>query len=477
MLPRSRTLVAAVTCAVTAALAAPTANAAAGRTWQPTTWTGVANGAPVPGEGLSAPMPGPLPVADYLPISYDGQTDCDPAAKPGAIRIDQIIKSTYGATEYVGIPRGCDVGGRSEHKEGRAIDWMVDVREPAERAKAEAFLNWLLGPDAAGRMAGNANMLGVMYIGWHDRMWRGYKPEQGWAELKGCFSKPDKKSDNYCHRNHIHISLTRAGGAGSTVPNAPAPSETPAPPAAPAPPPRPPAPAQPGVDNDAFMSIGAEEAYITDEASALKPGEVRTVNLAPVPLEASSALVLVTTRESRKKGKLRIGMVDAKSSVAVKVPKRRTKTSLIQVPVANGSVQLSASTKGPVQVRVDVLGYTIAGGQHPAVGTKASRLTKGKFSPNEVKVVQVRGTGAVPKKVAKSTAVILKVTAKGKGAAGRLAAYPVGGADLGTRSGVVPKKGTRSTIIVADIGDEGLIALASDVRTKATVDIVGYIRG
>ena len=44
-----------------------------------------------------------------------------------------------------------------------------------------------------------------MYIGWHDRMWRGYNTGSGWTELKGCFSKVDKKYDNYCHRNHIHI--------------------------------------------------------------------------------------------------------------------------------------------------------------------------------------------------------------------------------------------------------------------------------
>ncbi len=476
MLPRLRWLLAVATCVVVSAVCTPPSLAAVGRDWQPTNWTGVVNGAPVPGEGLSAPMPANLPVADYLPISYEGQSSCDPSPKPGAVRIDQIIKVTYGSGEYVGIPRGCDVGGQSEHKEGRAIDWMVDVREPAQRAKAEAFLNWLLGPDAAGRAAGNADMLGVMYIGWHDRMWRGYDQGRGWAELKGCFSKPEKKYDNYCHRNHIHISLTRAGAAGSTVPNA-VPTDAPAPPAEPAPPPRPAAPAQPGEDNDAFMSIGSQEAYVAGDDAPLAPGEVRTVNLAPVPLEASSALVLVTTRDSRTKGRLRIGMVDAKSAAAVKVAKRKPKTSLLQVPVANGAVQLAATTKGPLRVTVDVLGYTIAGGEHPAVGTKATQLTKGTFSPDEVKVVKVRGTGPVPRKTSKATAVILKVTAKGKGTAGRFAAYPVGGADLGTRSGVIPKKGQRSTIIVADIGDEGLIALASDVKTKATVEIVGYVRG
>ena len=477
MLPHARSLTAAAACAAVGfSIFPPSVSAVVGRDWQPTTWTGVADGAPVPGEGLSAPMPGALPIAEALPIAYDGQSSCDPSPKPGAMRLDQIIKATYGASEYVGISRGCDVGGRSEHKEGRAVDWMVDVRKPEERAKAEAFLNWLLGPDAAGRVHGNADMLGVMYIGWHDRMWRGYKSGQGWAELKGCFSKSEKTYDNHCHRNHIHISLTRAGAAGSTVPGVPPGSVVPSPEPAPEPV-RPPAPAQPGEDNDAFMAVGAEIGYLTDEASPLESGEVRTVDLPPVPLNASSALVTVTTRDATKKGSLRIGMVDAKSAVSVKVPKRKSRTTVLQVPVAGGAVQLSSTGKSPVQVQVDVLGYTAAGGDHRAVGVPATRLVKVKFSPAEVSVVNVRGVGPVPKKPRKSTAVILRVTTKGQGSAGRVAAYPVGGADLGTRSAGVAEKGKRSTIVVADIGDDGLIALASDVKTKATFEIIGYVTG
>lgn len=475
MLPRARWLSAAALTAAVVASGLPASAAESGPAWEPTTWTGVADGAPVPGEGLSAPMPANLPVLSFQPISYDGQSTCDPAAKPGATRLSDIIKATYGAGEVIGIPRGCEVGGRSEHKEGRAVDWMVDVREPAERAKAEAFLNWLLGPDAAGRMHGNADMLGVMYIGWHDRMWRGYKTDQGWAELKGCFGKPDRKYDNYCHRNHIHISLTRAGAAGSTVPGggAPAPSV----PEGPAAPPRPPAPAQPGADDDDFMSIGSETGYETGEASPLEAGEVRTVDLPPVPLDASSALVLVTTRTTARKGQLRIGMVEAKSAVSVRLPRRRTSTALIQVPVANGAVQLSSSSKSPVQVRVDVLGYTLAGGEHAAVATKPTRLVRKAFSPEAVTVVKARGVGGVPRKASKATAVILRVTAKGSGTTGRFAAYPVGGADLGTHSGGVPEAGRASTVIVADIGDDGLIALATTVPTRASVDIIGFVKG
>ncbi|CAB4653637.1 unannotated protein [freshwater metagenome] len=188
--------------------------------WTSSNWTGVVGGPPAPGVGLpAAPLPtnpAPVgPIADIAP-TYEGQATCDPTIKPGAQRAADLIKATYGATQTVWIPRGCDVGDQSEHKEGRALDWMTDVRKAQERSNAETFLQWLLGPDAAGVPYGNAMRMGVMYIGWNDRIWRGYDVGRGWTELKGCFSKPDPGSDTVCHRNHIHISFTWDGAAGTT---------------------------------------------------------------------------------------------------------------------------------------------------------------------------------------------------------------------------------------------------------------------
>ena len=225
------------------------------------------------------------------------------------------------------------------------------------------------------------------------------------------------------------------------------------------------------------MSIGSELGYFTEEASPLEAGEVRTVNLPPVPLNATSALVSITTRDATKAGKLRVGMVEKKSAVAVKVRKKRTNTSMLVVPVADGAVQLAAPDKGAVHVRLDVLGYTVAGGKHPAVGTPAVKVLREKFAPDQVQVVKVRGLGPVPKKAKKVTAVILKVTAKGKGSAGRFAAYPVGGADLGTASATINPEGRTTSLVVADIGTDGQIALASSVPAKVRVDVVGFVRG
>ncbi len=634
---------------VSALILQATPAAADGSGWQSTNWTGVVAGAPEPGVGLpAAPVPAGAPVA--LPAQYDvnpeyeGQSQCDPVAKTGTQRLSDVIKATYGAEEVVWIPRDCGVGGQSEHKEGRALDWMGSVREAGDRAEAEAFLNWLLGPDQFGVEYGNAIRLGVMYIGWNDRIWRGYDINRGWTELKGCFSKSDKGSDNTCHRNHIHISLTwdgasgrssfwdgtaftapfcarekssaggapgtrvggvvavdqvrvvgtRSGtgvkercrlqqdrwngdsrrifakvtgvggvpaegvaavlvrvsalgtnaattlrawapGAGSSVPVVKAPMNadasgdaiiavasngtiaiattagatdvtvdvlgyypngsevenksevvsdtlvtpmtefepTPAPvPVAPAAP----APVGPPEEGD-FIGIGAELGYESISQGAIQPGETRTVTLNGLPVEATSALVTVTTSESTKKGKLRIGQIGEKVNAAtVKVRKAKTRTAILVVPVVGGTVQLSASKKPTVQVKVEVLGYRAGVLPLKARGMPARKLTEAKFNGTEVKLAKVTGVGDVPKKQKKVAAVILRITTKGKGADGRFAGYAVGGVDRGSRSATVTAAGKTTSIVVAEVGDKGLVALTSSVPTKVWVKVIGFVR-
>jgi hypothetical protein len=174
------------------------------------------------------PFGGQLPdaaiplIAQALPAAYDptagyeAQSQCDPSPKPGTLKLATLIRKTYGSLQVVGISRACNSGGTSEHKEGRALDWMTSARVPQGLANAKAFLSWLLGPDQFGTPNGNATRLGVMYIGWNDRYWAAYATDRGWTELKGCFSRPSAGSDTDCHRNHIHISLTWDGASGRT---------------------------------------------------------------------------------------------------------------------------------------------------------------------------------------------------------------------------------------------------------------------
>jgi len=641
--------------AVTAiALIAPNASvvASAGAdAWTPSDWTGEVAGPPVPGIGLPpAPLPGtpvPLPEGYDVAPEYEGQAQCDPAAKPGTQKLADLIKGTYGSDQSVWIPRSCEVGGQSEHKEGRALDWMTDVRKLQGRANAEAFLTWLMGPDQFGQPYGNAMRLGVMYIGWNDRIWRGYDIKRGWTELKGCFAKPSSGSDTVCHRNHIHISLTWDGasartsfwdgtpmdapycpksrtsastpdtqraadlvaagpiqvlntrsavgiekrcrlqqdrfrgdshrifakvtgqggvpdsgvaavrvrvtaqgsnapatvrtwspGQSSSVPvvkvpmNADAVGEAIVPVAsdgtiafavtagasdlvvdvlgyyplgdqpnksevigettvmamtessgtpAPAPAPAPVVPEtefSPATEEDDFFGIGAEIGYESTEQGALQPGEVRNVPLTGVPGNATSALVAVTMREATKRGKLRIGQVtDKGASTQVRFPKKRISTALIVVPVVNGTVDLAASKKPAVHVRVDVLGYSTGAVPTNAVGLTPSRVHKKKIEAGETVTMKVRGLAGVPKKKKKATAVILKITTNGKGGAdGRVGVFPTGGADPGTRSAPIVNGSRFSSMVVADISTTGEISFTPSITSKVRIDVVGFVR-
>jgi hypothetical protein len=156
------------------------------------------------------------PTADGF-ADYDGQTLCSPTPKPGARKLAALLVRTYGPAS-IGITRACSQGGTSEHKEGRALDWMLSVRVPAQRAKVQAFLAWLLATDSNGNQAAMARRLGIMYIGWNNQMWRAYGTP-GWGDLKGCSTTPAMKASSYdttCHRNHVHLSLSWDGAAGLT---------------------------------------------------------------------------------------------------------------------------------------------------------------------------------------------------------------------------------------------------------------------
>ncbi len=635
------------------ALGAPLSSTAGvrGDGWEPSSWTGEVAGPPVPGVNLPpAAVPAiaqPLPEGYDVDPTYEGQDQCDPAAKPGTQKLADLIKATYGQEQTVWIPRACDVGGQSEHKEGRALDWMTSVRDPQQRANAETFLAWLMGPDQFGRPYGNALRLGVMYIGWNDRIWRGYDIKRGWTELKGCFSTPGTGSDTTCHRNHIHISLTWDGASGRTsfwdgtpmdgpyckrasssatvaakgraadlvpvdpvrvlgtrkaigvpdrcrlqqdrysgdshriyakvtglggVPasgvaavsvrvtamasNAPSkvriwapgqsksetvvkvpmnmdaigtavvpvssdgtialatsagatdlsidvvgyyppgdqPNETSATPgeamamgdepppvvAAPAPAPDPPPDTSfepPPVDE--FISIGAEVGYESTAQGALQPGEERTVGLAGVPGEATAALVLVTTREATKKGKVRIVTpADKAAGATMAFPKRGVRTAVMVVPVSGGQVTFVTSKKATVQLRVEVLGYSLNGKPVKVRSVPAKRVVKAKLDAGAPLVIgPLLGVAGLPKKQKKVTGVILQVKTKTKGAdAGSLKVYPVDGAAPETRSAPVVPGQKYTSLVVAELGTDGKVVFQGSVQSKVKAKVVGWIK-
>ncbi len=111
--------------------------------------------------------------------AYDGQDTCDPTAKPGAVALRDLLEQTYPVTSALGIGRDCNVGGTSEHKEGRAYDWGVNAFDPAQKAMAEDLLAWLLATDAHGNVNAMARRLGIMYMIWNRQIWKSYGTNRG----------------------------------------------------------------------------------------------------------------------------------------------------------------------------------------------------------------------------------------------------------------------------------------------------------
>lgn len=149
--------------------------------------------------GPSSPAPAPDPIDAYA--QYQGQTTCDPTMKPGTQYLLDLAVSHWKAGRKITSTRACDVGGTSEHKEGRALDWGLNASNPTEKAAGDAFVHWLtaVGPD--GKVGYNARRLGVMYIIWNTQMWSNSSSQAAWKPYTG--ASP--------HTDHVHVSLTWNG--------------------------------------------------------------------------------------------------------------------------------------------------------------------------------------------------------------------------------------------------------------------------
>lgn len=139
---------------------------------------------------------------------HEPATTFDPEPKPGTRAFRRFVLDRWG--ERPGSPENIGRWDRtdrpSEHHEGRAWDLMVTSPE-----HGQAVVDALLAIDPeTGEPHALARRAGVMYLIWNRRMWRAYPwqgaPAGSWAPYGG--ENP--------HTDHVHISLSRAGGAGET---------------------------------------------------------------------------------------------------------------------------------------------------------------------------------------------------------------------------------------------------------------------
>lgn len=137
---------------------------------------------------------------------YVGQSTCSPGAKKGTTAFANLLLRTYPRSRSLGISRACNVGGKSEHKEGRAFDWGMNVHDKGDRKAVQSLLSWLLKKDAFGNHHAMARRLGVQYIIWNRRIWGAYAASSGWRKYTG--ANP--------HTDHVHFSLSWAGARKKT---------------------------------------------------------------------------------------------------------------------------------------------------------------------------------------------------------------------------------------------------------------------
>jgi hypothetical protein len=156
---------------------------------------------------------GGLPVEDYA--SYDPQTKCTKAPRPGTVALGQWLVATYGGGGGA-VNRPCSGSGTSEHKDGRAVDWTLNAGNPVDRKRARIFLRAAFATDAEGNAAALARRMGIMYVIWNDHFYPAYHQFEKESYLSsGCRSRK-KCSKTLRHRDHMHISLSKAGAKGLT---------------------------------------------------------------------------------------------------------------------------------------------------------------------------------------------------------------------------------------------------------------------
>lgn len=399
----------------------------------------------------SGEPPGPkptvtLPTQVDLIDDYEGQTLCDPTPKPGTLQLRDTLWNTYGRQYWGGISRDCNVSwdqGISEHKDGRAIDWGVSVRNGSKQF-GDAFARWAVANDGE-----NARRMGIMYIIWDSKMWRLYDMDRGWTEYRSCVSTYTSSSyDTTCHRDHMHISMTWHGaGAWTSWYDGTAVTQdacrSGAPIAA-----KPGTPGVPVPVFDPLQGIG-----VRDGRSCYLGKSIQTLQL-PVPQGRTVAQ------------KIRVAHVHANSPSAVKIW-----TSV------DAGVQLrarSTPTEHTLRLGSDGLLYI----QQPVgqagmrIETTGQALLASAVSSKQVLEVPVAGgSTGVP---GNAEAVSLNVTVTQPTGSGYLTVYPCGAARPGTSNVNFTAGQTIANALVVGVGSGGKVCFYASTTTHVVVDYSGF---
>jgi hypothetical protein len=159
----------------------------------------------------------PETIDDYR---YDHARRCRKQPTPGARSLEAWLQR-HAAGESWGIMR-CEKLSRrhySLHAEGRALDWHLDSRRPAERRAGRRLISLLLAEDRFGNPHALARRMGIQEIIWDCKSWWSGSP--GLEGYSACFGKRGKRRRRVdattAHRDHIHIGLNWPGARKRTT--------------------------------------------------------------------------------------------------------------------------------------------------------------------------------------------------------------------------------------------------------------------
>jgi hypothetical protein len=150
------------------------------------------------------------PIDDYR---YDHAKKCRRSPMRGTLLLQEWLEQNSRGVSW-GIMRCERLSGSnfSLHAAGRAIDWHLDVHDPADRRAANKLIKLLLAPDRAGNPHALARRMGVQEIIWDCRSW--WSGSERMDRYSLCYDRKGRRvrvDDTSAHRDHVHIGLSLPG--------------------------------------------------------------------------------------------------------------------------------------------------------------------------------------------------------------------------------------------------------------------------
>ena len=136
---------------------------------------------------------------DAVPGYYMYSDSCDPVSRTGVTDFAALLTTHYNKSRH-SLSRPCKAGDRSNHYEGRALDWSMNAFDPRDKLIGDSVAAWLSADNGA-----VARRFGVMTIIWNRAIWYSHRPST-WQSYSG----PSP------HTDHLHFSFTWDGAFGRT---------------------------------------------------------------------------------------------------------------------------------------------------------------------------------------------------------------------------------------------------------------------